>query len=317
MNNRIKTLTLLFVVQLTLIFGLNISEWNGNAKREPSLLLESATLEVDELILSGRDNEMIHLIKKDNNWLIEEPLEFPADIDRVQRFLGLLAGLEVDMPIADSSDARKRFRVNVDDFERRIALFLKGEKKVELFLGTSPGMRRIHARLADSDDIYAIPMSAYDAPIVARSWEDKSILSVSEDSILSLEIDGFTFLRSEADGTDGKPKASWIYGDLSDDRDLNEEAIQEFIALIAKLTFDEVAFEGKNYDLEESIFKVTVSIEGGQKIEYQFFGGENQGYSVSVSTRPELFKLTSYQAAPLFDAYKQKNFVSTVTEPDK
>ncbi len=317
MNKRIKTLTILFFAQLTLIFGLNISEWNGNAKREPGLLLEAITLEVDEFTLQGSNNEKIYLVKKDNNWLIKEPLEFPADSDRVQRFLGLLAGLEVGTPIADSSDARKRFSVSADDFERRIALSSKGEKLVELFLGTSPGMRRIHARLADSDDIYAIPMSAYDAPIIAQSWEDKSILSVSEDSIFSFEIDGFTFLKSEVDGTDGEPKASWISDGFADDKDINEEAVQEFISLIAKLTFDEVVFDGKKHALEESAFKVTVLIEGGQKTEYQFFGPENEGYSVSVSTRPERFKLTSYQAAPIFDAYKQKNFVSTVTEPTK
>ncbi len=51
----------------------------------------------------------------------------------------------------------------------------------DLYLGTSPGFKKVHARRADSDDIYAITFANYEATARTDDWLDKALLKPTGD----------------------------------------------------------------------------------------------------------------------------------------
>ncbi|MFA0040120.1 hypothetical protein AB4423_25970 [Vibrio chagasii] len=76
-----------------------------------------------------------------------------------------------------------------------IALYSKGGKVNELYVGTSPCFKRSHIRQED-DDVYALELSAYEASAKDSGWLDKSLLALpsvkrikGEDFELSKEDD--------------------------------------------------------------------------------------------------------------------------------
>jgi len=56
-----------------------------------------------------------------------------------------LEGAEAAWPVATSESSAERFEVSDAKFQRRIRFFADDAVVTELFLGTSPGFRRVHA----------------------------------------------------------------------------------------------------------------------------------------------------------------------------
>ncbi|MEW8438320.1 MAG: DUF4340 domain-containing protein, partial [Candidatus Thiodiazotropha taylori] len=83
--------------------------------------------------------------KKAGAWVLPDMADFPVNSDKVQQFFDRLEALRSDTPVATSDGARERFKVSDEQFERRITLTQSDETLARLYLGSSPGMRLIHA----------------------------------------------------------------------------------------------------------------------------------------------------------------------------
>ena len=75
-----------------------------------------------------------------------------------------------------SESSRERFEVTRDSNQRHIQLFGAEETIGELFLGTSPGYRRVHARAGGADEVYSIDFSTFEVPVGKDDWLDKDLL---------------------------------------------------------------------------------------------------------------------------------------------
>ena len=113
------------------------------------------------------------------------PSNLPVDASRIESLSGVFTSESATWPVASTSDAARRFEVTEDDFQRRIELLAGDDEVATLYLGTSPGFRRIHAREADSEKIYSIELATYDLPLDRDDWIDKSLIAApaSIDSI--------------------------------------------------------------------------------------------------------------------------------------
>src|SRR5690606_15912738 len=127
-----------------LAFSFGGSSLAPGAKPGPLLAIDMA--QVDGLELAGPDGESLQLSKAQQGWQLPALDGFPADSQRVERMLERLQDLQSGLPVASSGEAQMRFKVADENFERKVQL-KSGDKTVAtLFLGSSPGMRRIHAR---------------------------------------------------------------------------------------------------------------------------------------------------------------------------
>src|SRR5690606_2141252 len=81
-------------------------------------------------------------------------------------------------PVAHSSAARQRFQVADYYYQKRLTLLSNGEILGTIFLGTSPGFRKVHARNEQQDAIHSIAFNTFEAPAVNNGWLDTRLLQV-------------------------------------------------------------------------------------------------------------------------------------------
>ena len=172
MNSRISLLSLLAVVQLLIIAGF----WFSGSDEVDS---QGALLAVDGSVVTGiriddGDNS-VQLRNTDGEWLADG---VPADQDKVEKILARLTDLAAPWPVASTSASAKRFEVGDEGYQRRIQLDQGEETLALLYLGTSPGYQKVHARRGGSDEVYSVSLSNYELGADVDAWLDKNILAM-------------------------------------------------------------------------------------------------------------------------------------------
>lgn len=196
------TLTFALVIQLAIIGLLWAARAGGVAEPAPFLSFDAEA--VDSLTI-GNEEGTVTLTKIDDSWQLPDGI--PADESKIDEVVEKLAKARGGWPVATQASSAERFEVTEDSHQRHLTLAAGDETVAELYLGTSPGYRKTHARLVDEDDVYAINFSNYEAAVNAEDWLDKTLMRASA-PISSLELlDAFTLSKddegiwSSADGT--------------------------------------------------------------------------------------------------------------------
>ena len=104
----------------------------------PTLVSSVAREAVTKITVSDTQSE-VQLTRSGDRWLLDSGL--PADPVKVTAVLTALLEADPGYAIAASDSAARRFKVDADDFERRITL-AGGDASASVFLGTSPAFRR-------------------------------------------------------------------------------------------------------------------------------------------------------------------------------
>ncbi len=174
MNQKTGLLGGLVLLQLALV-ALFLFGGNGTDSA-PGEFLDFAPEAADQLEI--RDAERtLNLQRHEAGWQVGS---LPADAAKVDQLLEKMAGLTAPWPVAQSAASAERFEVQADNFQRHVTVRSGGEAVADLYLGTSPGYQRVHARRTDSDDIYSISLSNFELGVGVDSWLDKSLLALPE-----------------------------------------------------------------------------------------------------------------------------------------
>ena len=195
MNGKVlnkTTLAFALAIQLAAI-GVLLAVRSGSAvEPEPFLSFDAAT--IDGLTIANNDGT-VTLARTDAGW--ELPEGIPADASKVDEVVEKLANASGGWPVASQASTAERFEVTEENHQRHLVLKAGEETVAALYLGTSPGYRKAHARLVDDDDIYAITFSNYEAGVKASDWLDKSLLR-AEGSIAAVQrVDAFALTKDE------------------------------------------------------------------------------------------------------------------------
>jgi len=320
MKRRIQLLAALLCTQLLLALGLGLSGTAfTRAAGATAPLLHFDRGAIDRITLEGPDQAKVLLEKKDGNWQLPGAEGFPADAALVAQLLDRLAGLRGGDVVATSADARGRFRVGDDAFERRITLANGDKPQATLYLGTSPALRRLHARTQGSDDVHIVELAVFDVPVKAGEWEDKSLLEVPQADIAAITLDGLRIERPTATQTGGKPgeaaAPAWVASSNEAGRKLKLAAADTLAQQLAQLSFDKVLGKAAQpgYGLEQPVLALTLTRKDGESIDYKL--GKPAGkdeYTLKVSTRPEYFRLAGWTANALVHAADRATLLEAV-----
>lgn len=236
---------------------------------------------VDEIRISdGFDNETL-LMRDGQNWIMPDFNNLPVDIDRVDTLLQSITQRDGSWPIAQSLTARQRFQVADYHYQRRLIFLSEGESLATIYMGTSPGYRKVHARNENHDAIYSINFSNFEAPAFSGGWLDPRLLQVR----VPLQIDtDFYNLYFE--------NGAWLSrtGGSPDEEELGS-------LLIALKTFqvDGIANEDKQRELStmeaQHIFQIQ-SLAGTELV-LEFFSIEGENF-VHSNEYPLFFKIGAY-----------------------
>ena len=230
----------LFVLQVLVIALFLVTQSGG--VRTPEAFLEFDIAAVDQLRITSTD-ESIKLTKDGEQWLL--PDGNPADGSKVDSVIGKLADSGADWPVATTQSAAKRFEVTQQSFQKRISIYSGQDLLADLYLGTSPSFRKVHARLANKSDIYSIEFSNFEAGTSLSAWLDKSLLQPTG-PIKSFErIGAYKLVRQ-----DGK----WT---TESDAELDESKVRSYMDRFESLS----VFELSENELAEATTTTQFAIE--------------------------------------------------------
>lgn len=296
MQKTLRLLSLLLGAQLLLALGLSQSGPVLGTADDGAPLLQVAPERVKRITLEGPDDARVTLVHTADGWQLPDADNFPADAQRVTQLLERLTTLRPSLPVASTRGARERFKVSDDHFERRITLADSSDKLATLYLGSSPGRNRVHARRADRNEIATLRMAAYEIPVGVSDWEDKKVLQLPEAQISAIRIGDLELERAQT---------GWTAVGLQDGERLDSEAADRLAGLLAGLRFDTVLGQAQkpDYGLEEPALALTLTRREGEPVTYQLGKQpDNGGYTLKVSSRPEYFSVPAYTAEPLIEA---------------
>jgi len=218
-----SVLATILVIQLVLVAMVWWFRFDNDEQGPESLLsFEPDSIQKIEISASG-DEAGMTLVRDENSWQLLSGI--PADDDKVEQFLTKLAAIDSGWPVAEKDSTAKRFEVTNEEHQRRIVL--SGADKIlgTLYLGTSPGYRKVHARTASGGPVYSIKFSVYEAGVDSSSWLNRSLLQ-PVGAVQELELEGVFSLSR--DGEKG-----WI---ADQNKALDQDAVETLIDRFRNLT---------------------------------------------------------------------------------
>ncbi|MEO5330077.1 MAG: DUF4340 domain-containing protein [Magnetococcus sp. THC-1_WYH] len=312
MEKHIRTLAIVLAIQVILalvmvFFGPALST------QAPDIgLVAFKGSDIDGVSIVGGAGESITLAKKDGHWILPERKGFPANGSQVDHLLEGLSHLKHGLPVATTASAQTRFKVAEKEFERKIVLSQNGTPKVVLYLGTSPGLRQVHARLEGSEATLSVAFATHQAPVKVDEWIDKSILAIPLEEIATMTFAGLTVTPQEpaapAEKKDIKPEAtnappppeekvSWTLQPLASGETANTEELAKLARAIAHLSADglEEAVGENATAMDKPLLELTVKRKNGTETVFKFAKVEKTNLSlVKFSGRDEIFRIANY-----------------------
>lgn len=280
MKTPIKALLALLLVQcaITALMYWPADMMAGMRDKRPLIAFNADLL--DEVYISDRNDNEVVLLRKGNSWVLPELEELPVDDGMIKDLIDALAYQSHGRPVADSVPARQRFQVAAYHYQRRLTLIGEGDLLGTIYLGTSPGFRRVHARNDNGDAIYSIKFNNFDAPAAAASWLQRSLLQIAEPN--KIMGPGFEIKR-DANG--------WLTpsGVAPDRRELDA-----LLLALASQQIEGVAEDDAQRTLAESSPTLTLDVttdHGVEHLEYFRLDGARFVYSKKY---PLFFRLSDY-----------------------
>lgn len=329
MQKTLGILAGLLLAQLVLAIGMSFTGPNLAALPPDTPLLDLDDQTVDRLTIEAPDSQQLVLVRQGEGWVLPQTGDFPADKTRVEKLLGRLKELHRGMAVATTGGALKRFKVSDDAFERRLTLMAGDATLATLYLGTSPGMRQVHARTSKDDAVYTTEFGIFEAPVKAEDWEDKGILRIPRERIESISLGGLTLTRAPAAQTDTAgdagaetppPQAAWSGAGLGDAETINQANADSLIRQVAELSIGSVlgSEAQPEYGLETPALVISVQPRGAETVEYRMGKrkGEND-YVLKASNRAEFFRLPAYTGDALLKAAEREQLVMEGGTPGK
>jgi hypothetical protein len=315
MEKRIRLLAVVLGVQL--LFALAVWTGGGNlsAKTDNSPLLALNGNSIDRITIDGADQTKVTIAKAQGVWKLPDSDNFPADSGKVEQLLTRLKEFKQGAPVANSEEARKRFKVSNKAFERRITL-AEGTKTLATLLVGTPAGRESHVREAGDKTIHLVQFNAYDAPAKADDWEDKTVLQIPKDEIVAVEANGLELERAPKtdqsvskkpdNGTVAASAPVWQTGGSTSGR-LKAAAADKLAKMLAELRIGSVLGKADQpgYGLKAPKLTLSVTRKSGERLTYRLGKmPDKEDYVLKVSGRDEYFELPTYTAEPLIKAAK-------------
>lgn len=280
MNRSGKTLLLILLIQCGIVAAVYWPQHTAVLSPGESGLLALQSESIDELHIGDTPNTEAALSKSGEHWILPELGNLPADPDMVKNLLDGLATTGASWPVARSAAARQRFQVADYHYQRRITLLSKGQHPVTIYLGTSPGFRKVHARNADGDAIYSIAFNVFDAPGRNDAWVDRKLLQIR--TPVRITADTYSIHRLDGDWLSGS-------GGVPDEREL-----LALLSALRSLQVDGVAGEELQNELSTAEADLLLQVESlSGNISLGLFSLDGKHF-ISSSEYPYFFKLSAY-----------------------
>jgi len=283
----------LLVLQLVVAFLLGMGEKEMGPAASEGPLLDFDPEQVTGIRIRSPDGEPVLVTKTADGWIIPALKNLPAAKHKVTDLLSKLEGLQKGLPVATSKAALERFKVADQTFERKLVLERGDTPPVILYLGDSPGFRRLFVRADGDGAVYEAELGLFDAPDQPDNWSDRTLLHLKPEAIQRLTFAGLTLERTDDD---------WQLTDLAEGEEQDQQAIKDRVRTLTKIDFLGVLTdeEGPAIDTEFAPLELKATLTDGETVRYRITKlAEGNDYLLDISNRPQIFTLASYVAEDL------------------
>ncbi|HEY0893321.1 MAG TPA: DUF4340 domain-containing protein [Cellvibrio sp.] len=174
-----RRLTILFVAQVLLILGVFAYLENSRVQVDAQPLLAIKSVDVDRVVIQDASNK-VTLQKNGSQWQLPELHQLPVDRQKLDEILQKLDGTKLTWPVTTTPSSHERFEVTSNKFQRRIELFQGDTKKADLWLGSTPGFKKIHLRREGEDQVYTVELTAFEFATASNDWLQSDLLAVKD-----------------------------------------------------------------------------------------------------------------------------------------
>jgi len=282
---------------LAMILGLTVED-NGTFQAEEKLLSFNKLTVSSLQIVEGTDS--IEIEDQEDKWLLPNNGNFPASQRKVEQLLDSLAALEKGWPVASTRGAAQRFAVDEERFERKLILLSDDESQTTLYVGSSPGFRKVYVRPGDKDEIFAVDFNIWEASAKTEDWIDTDILALDQSSVQRIEMPGIIMQRQ-----DGRLQVMNL--------DENEQTnVDESSVLLGNLTGLRIeSLLGTKlepeYQQDEPALEIRIAAEGGEVLDYRFSRPQDASYYVLKRSDLDFyFEVAEYTVNPISEATREK-----------
>lgn len=350
MGKTLGLLAALLLAQLALATFLFIrgSGFGAVQPDEPLVTFDPATL--DRVTIQDGTGAQVELVKRDGQWRLPGHFDFPASASKVEALLRDLQALRTRLPVSTSPEAFARFKVAADQFERRIQL-RQGDRDVAvLYLGDSPGFKRLFARPGQGGAVFEVNYSAHQAGAKASDWTDKGLYALTSDQIAGLSLNGMALRRHPAGDVDPEPQhengdqnaqdriamaegqntqdrkadAASQIGDSGQERwvlagestEIDQAKAGDLARAAASLNYlDVLGTEPKpEYQLDNPVVRLTVQPREGSPREFLIGRlADSEDYVLKDNDQPWYFRIGAWAIKALQEASKEQLLVAPTT----
>ncbi len=308
MKKTIEILFLLLFIQIGLSLWLHSKGSNLEAFSTDKKLLGDLSFDsFDEVSISNKEASMLLKKVDDSTWVLPESENFPVSPGRLKNIQEKLLDLKQSYPVAFTNNAAKQFKLSNSDFERKIT-FKKGESVLKtVYLGTSPGFKKVYTRVEGEDNIYSVQSNTVLFQPKAESWIDKSVYAFKDEEIAKVIIGGLSILTKEP----GK----YLIQDIPKGQ---KENINEIRKLVSKATRMEITETlGKKNPLPESsrVLEYIIEKKDGTEVTYNVYkDSKKKEFLVHTSAVPFYSKVSNSFVDPLL-GFKKEDLFEKIEAP--
>ena len=278
--NRIGiALGLLLVVQLFITMMVYREDDLAGIPGKQALVASGAYV-IDELRIEDSHGGNLHLRKSGSLWLLPQLSGLPADPEKLEKVLQTLTQDDPGWAVAHTLAARQRFQVAHYHYRRKLSLYSLGDPVATVYLGTSPGFRKVHARDENQEAIYSLDLNLYDLPMDAGQWLEPRLLQLR--APLQINADGYSLSRQDGQWQLGS-------GAVPDQREL-----QALLDALRNLQVAGIADEQQQETAlgqEATLILEVVGLSGSRQLALYKLGEE---HFISSSEYPFLFHISAY-----------------------
>ena len=285
MSRSIKLLLLLLVLQAGLVAWVNLPGDDPGAFEADRTLLSLDAGSVDTVTIEQMGEARLHLARKDAGWVLPEKGDFPVSSAKFEQFTEKLLGARRSWPVGKTAVAARQFKVTPDRFERRVRLLRGTDVLGDVFLGSSPGFRKVHARLDGDEHTYAIDFNAFDAPVDAGRWYDTEVLKTAVEDIARIDL-GVYALKAGDGGFQ-------VEG-LRENEETDAEPVRQLVERVAETGFKDVlSRDGKAlFNAGKPVLEYTIETKEGSTVEHTVVSPEDgDHYILKSSAQPHYFEV--------------------------
>ncbi|MDE0191663.1 MAG: DUF4340 domain-containing protein [Gammaproteobacteria bacterium] len=306
------TLGALLAIQVVVV-GVLLAARSGGIE-EPEPFLEFDADSIDSLTVSNNEGS-VDLSKVDGNWQL--PNGVPAAGFKVDSVLERFSKAAGSWPVANTEPTRERFEVTEENHQRHIVARAGDDTVADIYLGTSPGYRKTHARRTGEDEIYAITFSNYEAGVKAADWLERSLLrpkgevealrrvpgdpatepadpasdaDTEEDGAAVETVAGFELSKDGGDSEDSEEPKAWVSADGSV---LDQGKVETFVGRFKGLSVTGVHEAALP---ESATMTFVLTDEEGEQTLSVFSLDDGEKYVATSDRVPGAYELSKYIA---------------------